>query len=120
LAVLAALHVVALLWFAKTGSISILDLLRVNVRGNAFSTDPAAEMFCGLIQDPGPLALHADVSHFSISLKIPPPASPCSHGGRGGGQALSPPLYKRGEVDGIASKSPPFVPSRRGRGKEGM
>ena len=63
----ATLPIIALVWFAKTGSISIFDLLGVNVEGNAFTTDPAAEIFCGLIHDPGPVTLHADISHFSIS-----------------------------------------------------
>ena len=67
-AVFANLRVAALVWFAKTGSISILDLLGVNVQGNAFPTNPATVMFCGLIHNPGPIALHANVGHFSISL----------------------------------------------------
>jgi len=41
----ATLHVAALVWFAETGSISILDLLGVNVRRNAFPTDPTTEIF---------------------------------------------------------------------------
>ena len=64
----AALHIITLVWFTKTGSISILDLFGVNVQGNAFPTNPATELFCGLIHDPGPVALHANVSHFSVSL----------------------------------------------------
>ena len=64
----ATLPVVALVWLAKTGSISIFDLPGANVGGNALSTDAAAEIFCGLIHDPGPIALHADISHVSISL----------------------------------------------------
>jgi hypothetical protein len=64
----ATLHVFALFWLAKTGSIAIFDLLGVNVRGNAFSTDAATEIFRGLIHDPDPIALHTDISHFSIPL----------------------------------------------------
>jgi len=67
-AVSTALRAVAFLWFAKTGSISILDLLAMNVRGDALPTDPATEIFGGLIPDPGPIALHADISHFPISF----------------------------------------------------
>ena len=62
------LRVLALVRFPKTGSITILDLLGVNVRGNALATYPTAEIFCRLIQDPGPVALHANVSHFPLSL----------------------------------------------------
>ena len=67
-AVFAPLPVFALVWFAKTGSISILDLLGVDVEGNAFSADPVTEIFCWLIQNPGSIAFHANVSHLSISL----------------------------------------------------
>jgi len=66
-AVLARLPVFTLVRFTETGSIAIFDLLGVNVRGNAFSADAAAEIFCRLIHDPDPIALHADISHFSIS-----------------------------------------------------
>ena len=83
LAVPATLRVATLVWSSETGSISIFDLLGVNVRRNAFPTDPATKIFWGLIHDPGPVTLHANVSHFSIS-PLNPPCIPSWRGGNEG------------------------------------
>jgi hypothetical protein len=67
LPILATLQFIAFVWFAKTGFIPSFDLFRVHIGGNTFSTDPTADKVRWLIQNPGPLALYANVSHGHVS-----------------------------------------------------
>jgi hypothetical protein len=63
LTILAVLQFIAFVRFAKTSFIPSFDLFRVNICGNTFSTYPTTDIVRWLIHNPGPLALHANVSH---------------------------------------------------------